>query len=113
MEPSAKITVSGTPGQPGHQYVWEGDETGVGQMVIKTAEPYKSIDEELKFIKPMEAVSDILFTMEPADNGIKVNWIMSGENKSTMDKWMGLCMDALMGKDFENGLKDLKELSEK
>ena len=112
MEPSAKITISGTPGQPGHLYKWDGEKTGLGQMQIIEVQPGKLVDEELKFIKPMESVSNIKFIMAPDAGGIRVDWVMSGENNGTTEKWFGLMMDMMMGKDFENGLKDLKAMSE-
>lgn len=113
MEPAAKINITGTPGTVGHLYEWDGEKTGQGQMMITSLEPYKVVNEELKFIKPMEGLSDIKFAIEPAAGGVKVDWVMSGENKSTLDRWMGLCMGMMMGKDFDNGLKDLKAMSEK
>ena len=78
-------------------------------MTITSLEPNKVVSEELKFLKPMEAVADIKFAIEPATGGVKVDWVMSGENKSTLDKWMGLCMGMMMKTDFDNGLKDLSE----
>lgn len=115
MEPTAKITISGTPGTVGHLYKWKGDDknTGEGQMMITSVDTNKAVNEELKFIKPMEGLSDIKFVIAPATGGVKVDWIMSGESKTITEKWMGLCMGMLMGKDFDNGLKDLKAMSEK
>ncbi|HCN83118.1 MAG TPA: hypothetical protein DIT07_05775 [Sphingobacteriaceae bacterium] len=114
-EPTAVVNVSGTAGQVGHFYTWKGEDnnTGQGQMTIVKVEPYKMVDEEIKFFKPMTGTGDVMFNLAPDAGGIKVDWMMSGENKSTVDKWMGLCMGLLMGKDFENGLKDLKAMSEK
>jgi hypothetical protein len=113
MEPTAKTSVTGTPLQPGHIYAWEGKETGTGQMKINTAETNKMVDIELKFIKPFESIADTRFDIVPENNGTKVTWSMSGENKGTMNKWMGLMMDSMIGKDFEDGLKYLKSKSEK
>jgi hypothetical protein len=113
MDPSVKILISGNPGQPGHSYAWNGKKTGEGEMVIKHVEPLKSVEQELRFIKPFEGSADNKFTFEQVPEGTKVMWTMVGQNKSTFDKWMGLSMDMMMGKDFENGLKDLKEVSEK
>jgi len=113
MEPTAKVVITGTPGQPGHMYTWNGDKTGQGEMTIKNVTPLKFIEHELRFIKPFEGVADNKFTLEQVPEGTKVDWTMIGQNKSTMEKWMGLTMGMMMGKDFENGLRDLKELSEK
>jgi len=113
MEPSAKVEISGPVSQPGHLYTWTGKETGQGQMLIKDVEPLKMVDIELKFLKPFESTADTKFLFESANEATKVSWIMTGENKSAMEKWMGLCMDGMIGGDFESGLNNLKTLSEK
>ncbi|MGM9477540.1 SRPBCC family protein [Pedobacter sp. GSP4] len=114
MEPSAKITYSGTPEQPGHLYEWEGKETGQGSMKILTVKPNAQVDIELKFIKPFESLADTKFDIAPESAGQKVTWSMSGEN-NMVSKWMCVfvSMDKMIGKDFEDGLKSLKEKSEK
>ena len=113
MEPSAKVEISGPVAQPDHLYTWNGEKTGQGQMKIENVDPYKLVDFELKFIKPFESVADTKFSFEPANGGTKVDWTMTGQNNSTMEKWMSLMMDGMLGKDFESGLQSLKELSEK
>jgi len=114
MEPTAKISMTGTPGQPEHQYNWEGKETGSGYMKIKSVEPNKMVDMELKFIEPFESLADTRFDISPEGAGSKVTWTMSGEN-NLMGKWMCVfvSMDKMIGKDFEAGLNYLKEKSEK
>ncbi|MDF3078662.1 MAG: hypothetical protein K0S09_2551 [Sphingobacteriaceae bacterium] len=113
MEPSAKVTVSGTASQPGHLYQWNGKETGEGQMLLKATKPNSLVDIELKFLKPFESTADTKFLLAADNGGTNVTWAMSGENKTVMEKWMGLAMDKMIGKDFEDGLRDLKAFSEK
>lgn len=112
-EPTAKITVSGPVAQPEHLYSWEGKETGTGYMKIKNVTPNQMIDIELKFIKPFESLADTRFDISPAGTGHKVIWTMSGDN-NLISKWMCVfvSMDKMIGKDFEEGLKNLKEKSE-
>ena len=112
MEPTAKTSISGPVAQPEHLYNWEGKETGTGYMKIKSVEPNQMVDIELKFIKPFESLADTRFDIVKEGEGNKVTWTMSGENVGTMNKWMGLMMDKMIGKDFESGLKNLKEKSE-
>lgn len=113
MEPTAKTTVNGEVGQPGHLFEWTGDKTGSGQMKILSATPYSNVNIELKFIKPFESLANCKFDIVKENDGCKVTWTMSGENPNTMSKWMSLMMDSMIGKDFENGLASLKEKSEK
>ena len=113
MEPSAKTTVTGPVGQPGHTYAWDGKETGSGQMKIKRVETNKLVDIEMKFLKPWESLADTKFEITTEGTGNKVTWSMGGEN-NIVSKWMGvfMSMDSMIGKDFESGLKYLKDKSE-
>lgn len=113
MDPKAKIDVSGTPLQVGHMYRWDGEESGQGQMEIRSLEPLKLIDIDLTFLKPFESTADTKFELQPEGDSTKVTWTMAGENKSALEKWMGLAMGGMIGDDFESGLQSLKELSEK
>ena len=113
MDSQAKVTITGTIATPGHLYQWNGEKSGNGQMKINKVDVNKMVDMELKFIKPMESVADTRFDITKETNGNKVIWTMSGESKGIINKWFGLFMDKMIGKDFEDGLKSLKEKSEK
>jgi len=113
MEPTAKTTITGSVGKPGHTYTWKGKETGSGQMKIRSVEANKLVDIEMKFLEPWESIADTKFEISPTGDGNKVTWTISGEN-NIISKWMGVfvSMDSMIGKDFEDGLKFLKEKSE-
>lgn len=113
MEPTAKFKVSGPIAAADHLYEWEGKETGTGYMKIKSIAPNKMVDIELKFIKPFESMADTRFDITPEGTGQKVTWTMSGD-QNLISKWMCVfvSMDSMIGKDFEDGLKNLKEKSE-
>ena len=114
MEPTAKTTISGTPEQPEHLYQWVGKETGEGQMKIVSVKPFEQVKMELKFIKPFESLANTQFDIsKTSDSTSKVTWTMGGEN-NIISKWMCVfvSMDKMIGKDFEDGLKSLKEKSE-
>lgn len=113
MEPDAKVVIEGTPSQAGHYYTWAGEETGKGRMNITEAVPNSSVDMALTFMEPWESKADTKFTFEPAQNGTKVTWAMSGNANSTFERWFYLNMDNMIGKDFDKGLKNLAEYSEK
>ncbi len=115
MEPSTKVEISGIPAQPGHLWKWKGEETGQGQMEITKADPNSKVDFLLTFTAPFQSIATSGFTFEPHSNPneTKVTWTMSGTSSSTMERWMYLNMDNMIGKDFESGLEDLKKLSEK
>ncbi|WP_316797994.1 SRPBCC family protein [Pedobacter frigidisoli] len=114
MEPSAKVSFSGTAAEPGHIYEWAGKETGAGQMKILKVETNKLVDIDLFFKEPFESHADTKFEILPEGPANKVTWTMSGEN-NMISKWMCLIMggmDKMIGKDFETGLADLKKKSE-
>jgi len=114
MEPSAKVKFSGKPMLPNHLYEWKGKETGSGYMKILTVTPNRLVDMELKFLEPFESIADTKFEITPEGNSNKVTWTMSGDH-NMISKWMCVfvSMDNMIGKDFENGLKSLKDQSEK
>jgi len=112
MDTAAKTTITGPVAEPNHLYHWEGEKMGTGQMKILTVEPNKMVDIELKFIKPFESIADTRFVITPSGQSNQVTWYMNGECKGLMDKWSGFFMDKMIGKDFEDGLRFLKEKSE-
>lgn len=113
MDPAATTTVSGTPEQVGHQYHWVGKESGEGEMKITDVKPLEQVKMDLKFIKPFESLADVVFNLSKEGDATKVTWTMSGSH-NIISKWMCafVSMDSMIGKDFEEGLKSLKEMSE-
>ena len=82
---------------------------------IITVSPQEEVNIELKFVEPFESLANTQFKLAKEGNFTKATWSMSGEN-NIISKWMCLIMggmDAMIGKDFENGLQSLKEKSEK
>lgn len=113
MEPTAKTEISGTPGEVGATYSWEGKEVGTGNFIVKDLKPYEAINQQLNFKTPFESTAQNNFTFNQQADSVKVSWIYEGENKGIMEKWMGLMMDGMIGKDYEKGLLKLKNNLEK
>ncbi len=115
MDPTSKYDLKGVPEQVGHQYHWAGEKSGEGEMSITGVTPYQQIKMDLKFIKPFESLANVTFDLSKEAEGTKVTWAMSGDN-NIIGRWMCLVMggmDKMIGKDFESGLRSLKEMSEK
>lgn len=112
MAPSAQVTITGEPARPGHTWKWKGKETGEGQMEIKEVQPDSKIVYLLTFETPYESTADNIFQFKPSGSSTMVTWTMSGGGNSILEKWMYLSMDAMLGKDFEDGLNSLRKLSE-
>ena len=114
-DPALKRTFSGTERGKGAIYAWEGNKNvGSGRMeILETNAPSKLVI-KLDFFKPFEAHNTAEFTMLPQGSGTNVHWLMRGPSPF-MSKVMGVFMnfDKLVGKDFEEGLANLKRLTEK
>ncbi|MEK7729253.1 MAG: SRPBCC family protein [candidate division KSB1 bacterium] len=111
-EPSAKNTIGGTQKEPGASWMWEGDTVGTGSLTIEKLEPHKAIQSKLKFLKPFESEASDSWTFEPTASGTKVVWHNTGELPYPVMRYMGLMMEGMLGPQFEQGLRDLKALSE-
>ena len=115
LDPSMTKKIEGPPQGVGATYSWTGnDQVGAGRMTILSSQPPDKVDIELEFLRPWQATNKAIFLLLPEDDGTKVIWAMEGTN-NFMAKAAGLFVDidALIGKDFEKGLADMKKVSEK
>jgi uncharacterized protein YndB with AHSA1/START domain len=114
-DPDMKRTFSGPERGKGAVYGWEGNKNiGTGRMEILEANTPSKLVIKLDFFKPFEAHNTAEFTMLPQGNATNVHWVMQGPS-NFMSKVMGVFMnfDKMVGKDFEQGLANLKQLAEK
>ena len=115
IDPQLKRSYSGAPRGVGTVYDWTGNsKVGTGRMEITSATAPSTIVIRLDFLKPFEAHNTAEFILAPAGDGTKVTWAMYGPSPF-MFRLMGIFMnmDAMIGKDFEAGLANLKALAEK
>lgn len=113
LDPNATYEFSGPDSGVGAKHSWSGNkDVGVGSQEIVESEPNKRIKLLLKFEKPMEAESDVVYTFEPEGEGTRVTWTMSGEN-NFLGKAMSLFMDCddMVGSQFEKGLANLNDVA--
>jgi uncharacterized protein YndB with AHSA1/START domain len=114
-DPAMKRSFSGAPSGKGAVYGWEGNKNvGSGRMEILDASAPSKIVIKLDFFKPFDGHNTAEFTMLPQGDATGVTWRMYGPapfiNK-VMQVFMNL--DTMIGKDFEAGLANLKNLTEK
>lgn len=115
LDPDLKRQYSGAESGVGAIYNWEGNKkVGAGRMEITDSAAPSRVVIKLDFLKPFEAHNTTEFGLEPKGLATNVTWTMRGPN-SLMSKVMGLFMnmDRLIGTDFEKGLANLKEVTEK
>lgn len=112
-EGKTEVKLEGTDGAIGTKRSWKGPKTGEGSMTIKALEENKSVNWDLAFLKPYESHSDVTVSLTPADGGQKVDWVLHGKMDFPFNA-MGvfMSMDKMIGKDFEDGLANLKAVSE-
>ncbi|WP_345992234.1 SRPBCC family protein [Chryseobacterium sp. Chry.R1] len=107
------ISYSGTSGEVGDSYKWKGNnDVGEGVQTVTAVTPNEKITSKLHFIRPFEGEAVANFILTPEGNGTKVTWTMDDE-LSTMMKPMKPMMDSQMGKTFDQGLGELKKLTER
>ena len=114
LDPTMKKTLSGAPSGKGAIYEWEGnDQVGKGRMEIVDASD-SQVTIKLDFLKPFEAHNTALFSLKPQGDSTEVTWAMTGPSPFvTKLIQVFASMDAMVGKDFEKGLSQLKVLAEK
>lgn len=114
-DPNMEKSFTGTDGEVGAISHWKGNkEVGEGEQEIKKIVDGDRIESELRFLKPWKSTSDAFMMTEDSDGGTKVTWGFKGYNKFPMSIMMlFMSMDKMIGKDFEEGLGDLKTILEK
>ncbi|CDX52611.1 conserved exported hypothetical protein [Mesorhizobium plurifarium] len=115
LDPGMQRTLSGADSGKGAAYAWEGSsKAGKGRMEITSSVPPSQVALKLDFEKPFRANNTVDFTLSPSGEGTTVTWAMRGA-RPFMAKLMGLFMnfDALIGRDFEAGLDNLRRATER
>ena len=110
-DPNMKQERTGTDGTVGFINCWEGNkDVGKGEQELVSFTENKSIESEIRFLKPWKSVSLGYFLVNEIEpNKIEVVWGFRGENKVPMNIMMLFYnMDKAVGKDFELGLSNLK-----
>ncbi|MGO4223382.1 SRPBCC family protein [Lysobacter sp. TAF61] len=115
LDPQMQREIGGAAQGTGATYRWDGNsKAGAGRMEIVQSVPSSRIEIQLDFSRPMQARSTAQFTIVPQGNGSDVTWSMNGD-QPYMSKLFSVFvnMDRMIGKDFEAGLDNLRQLSER
>ena len=109
-----KRTYGGPPSGPGAAYAWEGNKNvGKGRIEIVEAVPPSRLGLKLDFEKPFKAHNRVAFTLVPRGEATDVTWTMTGDTPffgKIIHVFMD--MDRIVGKDFDQGLANLKAAAE-
>ncbi len=116
LDPNMKKWYTGTDRTVGFMSKWESDHknVGAGEQQITKIVPNERMETQLRFLKPFKAVCDGYFTSEAVgENQTKISWGFSGSMPYPMNIMLGLMkMEQQLGKDFEEGLANMKKKME-
>ncbi len=112
-DPNMKMDFSGSASGAGAKWSWQSKSEGNGAMEFTAADPDKRIAYQLTFAD-FGMVSSGALTLAPSGAGTTVSWTNAGEfGGNPFMRYFGLMMDRMVGKDFDAGLNNLKQLAEK
>ncbi len=116
MDPDMKRGSRGTDGQVGFVYSWDSAKqknVGAGEQEIKKMEEGKSIEYELRFIRPMQDIAKATFIFKSVSaTETEVQWGFYSKMKFPM-VIMKPVMKKVLGNALSTGLTNLKTVLEK
>ena len=113
-DPLTQGAYSGASSGIGSRYDWVSKEVGTGSLEIVSQQPGRAVQMKLDFVKPFEAHNQAEFALQPTPDGAtEVRWAMHGP-ANFISKLMGVFinMDQMVGRDFEDGLQNLRQIAE-
>ena len=114
-DPNMTQEFVGTDGEVGFISKWEGNkDVGTGEQEIMRIVENEVIEAQLRFFKPWKSQSDAFTKVDDLGKGkTKVTWGFLGKSKRPTNVFfLFFNMDKTVGKDFEEGLSDLKTILE-
>lgn len=109
-EPNMQLTFEGPPAGLGAKISWKSATEGEGSQEIVESTPFSTIKTLLHF---GDSVANAAFEFETVEGGTKVTWSMdTGVGMNPVMRYMGLMFDSWIGKDYEEGLANLKQIVE-
>ena len=114
-DPAMKRTFGATTSGKGAKYAWEGNkDVGKGSMEIVETTPPSRLVLKLDFIEPFEGHNIVEYTLTPKGDSTTVSWVIHGPMPYISKVISIFCsMDSMIGKDFDEGLANLKAVVEK
>jgi uncharacterized protein YndB with AHSA1/START domain len=111
-DPKMEITYSGPDSGTGAAWAWKSPSEGDGKMTFTAAEPGRRVAYDLYF-PDFGTTSRGELVFAPEGSGTRVTWVMNGDmGSNVLFRWMTLFADGMVGKDFEGGLANLRQLAE-
>jgi len=117
QDPNLKVTYEGPESGVGAKMSWESEKLGNGSQWIIESTQDKHVKVGMHF-ESFDGTYTGEINLEPTADGTKVTWTYDGDVSNTgmatsvMGKFMGAFIDSTLGKDYEQGLSNLKTLAE-
>lgn len=117
IDPGMKQEFRGTDGTAGFISAWDSENkhAGKGEQEILKITDGERIDYEIRFLEPMKSTNNACITFKAVNDSItNVKWSFFGKIKYPVNlSLVFMDMDAMLGKDLEGGLANLKSITEK
>ncbi|HRY32846.1 MAG TPA: SRPBCC family protein [Bacteroidales bacterium] len=113
LDSAMQVYYLGPPSGEGAVYHWESKnpDVGTGKMIIKKSVPYESVVIDLDFT---QSIAEMHMNFNPEGDNVKVVWSMDADmGRNPLKRYLGLFMEKWIAPDFEKGLQNLKDYSEK
>ena len=114
VDPQMKREYKGTDGTVGFIYAWNGNKkAGEGEQEIKNITEGKSIETEIRFVRPFPGIAYAnLVTESVSANQTKVIWSNTGTMNYPMNIMVSM-VEKMLAKDMDTSLSTLKNILEK
>lgn len=117
IDPNMKVEFRGTDATVGFVSGWDSPvkDAGKGEQEITGIDEGNRIDYEIRFYEPMKSTDKAYFQFSTVNDSVTTaKWGFYGKIKYPMNLMLlFMDMDAMLGKDLEGGLTNLKAILEK
>jgi uncharacterized protein YndB with AHSA1/START domain len=117
LDPDATMEIQGTGLRQTMTWASDNPQVGQGSQTIVSLEAPRALTTHLDFGD--RGVADATFTLTPEEGKTHVVWSLDSDMresvpllKQPINTYFGFLMDAMLGKDYETGLQNLKKLAE-
>jgi effector-binding domain-containing protein len=114
IDPKMKLVYGDIPSGKDAFYSWSSEEraVGKGKLTITKSVPYDTINVTMDFME--QGISSGGYNLKKVDSLVRLTWWMEADmGNNPIGRIMGLFLDKIVGKDFDKGLKNLKEICER
>jgi hypothetical protein len=113
LDPNATHSLEGPQAGTGSIMRWAGNnQVGAGMMTIVDSRPNELVQFTLDFDKPLKSTATSSFSFEETGGQTNVTWSITGQH-DFLGKVMGVIFncEAMIGEKYDEGLKNLHEVS--